>query len=46
NQGGSYGLGGGDYFASAMPDFGGNSSGYVVGGSSGGAGFDDKNMDD
>ncbi|GKC92257.1 hypothetical protein Tco_1157699, partial [Tanacetum coccineum] len=46
NQVGSYGLGGDDYFTSAMPDFGGNSSGYAVGGSSGGAGFDDEDMDD
>ncbi|GKC97908.1 hypothetical protein Tco_1168183 [Tanacetum coccineum] len=46
NQGGSYGLGGDDYFTSAMPDFGGNSSGYAVGGSSGGAGFDDEDMDE
>ncbi|GJZ16103.1 hypothetical protein Tco_0551780 [Tanacetum coccineum] len=45
-RGGSYGLGGDDYFTSAMPDFGGNSSGYAVGGSSGGAGFDDEDMDD
>ncbi|GKC09760.1 hypothetical protein Tco_1001370 [Tanacetum coccineum] len=46
NQGESYGLGGDDYFTSAMPDFGGNSSGYAVGGSSGGAGFDDEDMDE
>ncbi|GJU45132.1 hypothetical protein Tco_1202398 [Tanacetum coccineum] len=46
NQGGSYGLGGDDYFTSAMPDFGGNSSGYAVRGSSGGAGFDDEDMDE
>ncbi|GKA57582.1 retrovirus-related pol polyprotein from transposon TNT 1-94 [Tanacetum coccineum] len=41
NQRGSYGLGGDDYFTSAMPDFGGSSSGYAVGGSSRGAGFND-----
>ncbi|GJY52440.1 hypothetical protein Tco_0443287 [Tanacetum coccineum] len=41
NQGGSYGLGGDDYFTSAMLDFGGSSSGYAVGGSSRGAGFND-----
>ncbi|GKC39405.1 hypothetical protein Tco_1051789 [Tanacetum coccineum] len=46
NQGGSYGLRGDDYFTSAMPDFGGNSLGYAVGGSSGGAGFDDEDMDE
>ncbi|GJX81009.1 hypothetical protein Tco_0329158 [Tanacetum coccineum] len=45
NQGGSYGLGDDEYFTSVVPDFGGNSSGYVVGGSSGGAGFDDEDMD-
>ncbi|GKB29731.1 hypothetical protein Tco_0869132 [Tanacetum coccineum] len=45
-RGGSYGLGGDDYFTSAMPDFGGNSSGYAVGGSSGGAGFNDEDMDE
>ncbi|GJY23034.1 hypothetical protein Tco_0396692 [Tanacetum coccineum] len=44
---GSYGLGGDDYFTSAMPDFGGSSSGYAVGGSSRGAGFnDDDDMDE
>ncbi|GKC26641.1 hypothetical protein Tco_1033935 [Tanacetum coccineum] len=37
----SYGLGGDDYFTSAMPDFGGSSSRYAVGGSSRGAGFND-----
>ncbi|GJU20379.1 hypothetical protein Tco_1153721 [Tanacetum coccineum] len=41
NQGGYYGLGGDDYFTSAMPDFGGSSSGNAVGGSSRGVGFDD-----
>ncbi|GKB75406.1 hypothetical protein Tco_0942301 [Tanacetum coccineum] len=47
NQGGSYGLGGDDYFTSTMPDFGGSSSGYAVGGSSRGAGFnDDDDMDE
>ncbi|GJR69709.1 hypothetical protein Tco_0015774 [Tanacetum coccineum] len=47
NQGGSYGLGGDDYFTSAMPDFGGSSLGYAVGGSSRGAGFnDDDDMDE
>ncbi|GJY69116.1 hypothetical protein Tco_0472098 [Tanacetum coccineum] len=40
---GSYGLGGNDYFTSAMPDFGGSSSGYAVGSSSRGDGF---NYDD
>ncbi|GJW46630.1 hypothetical protein Tco_0078276 [Tanacetum coccineum] len=44
--GGRYGLGGDDYLTSAMPDFGGSSSGYAVGGSSGGAGFDDNDMDE
>ncbi|GJY64271.1 hypothetical protein Tco_0465731, partial [Tanacetum coccineum] len=47
NQGGSYGLGGDDYFTSVMPDFGGSSSGYAVRGSSSGAGFnDDDDMDE
>ncbi|GJS36356.1 hypothetical protein Tco_0534738 [Tanacetum coccineum] len=47
NQGGSYGLGGDDYFMSAMSDFRGSSSGYAVGGSSRGAGFnDDDDMDE
>nr|GEY06485.1 hypothetical protein [Tanacetum cinerariifolium] len=46
NQGGSYGLEGDDYFTSAMPDFGGNSLGYAVSGSSGGAGFDDEDMNE
>ncbi|GJU61002.1 hypothetical protein Tco_1238768 [Tanacetum coccineum] len=46
NQGRSYGLGDDEYFTSAVPDFGGNSSGYAVGGSSGGAGFDDEDMDE
>nr|GEW25285.1 hypothetical protein [Tanacetum cinerariifolium] len=41
NQGGSYELGGDDYFMSAMPDFIGSSSGYAVGGSFRGAGFND-----
>ncbi|GKG40582.1 hypothetical protein Tco_0467359 [Tanacetum coccineum] len=41
NQGRSYGLGGDDYFMSTMPDFGGSSSGYAVGGSSRGDGFND-----
>nr|GEX71415.1 hypothetical protein [Tanacetum cinerariifolium] len=34
NQGGSYGLGGDDYVTSSMPDLGGSSLGYAVGGSS------------
>ncbi|GJY28733.1 hypothetical protein Tco_0404500 [Tanacetum coccineum] len=38
---GSYGLGGDDYFMSAMPGFGGSSSGNAVEGSSRGAGFND-----
>ncbi|GJY93329.1 hypothetical protein Tco_0509111, partial [Tanacetum coccineum] len=38
---GSLGLGGDDYFTSTMPDFGGSSSGYAVGGSSRGDGFND-----
>ncbi|GJX33027.1 hypothetical protein Tco_0242882 [Tanacetum coccineum] len=38
--------GGDDYFTSAMPNFYGNSSGYAVGVSSGGAGFDDEDMDE
>ncbi|GJW84026.1 hypothetical protein Tco_0157171 [Tanacetum coccineum] len=46
NQGGSYGLGDDDYFTSAMPDFGGSSSGYAVGGSSREAGFNDDDMDE
>ncbi|GKE65933.1 hypothetical protein Tco_1520094, partial [Tanacetum coccineum] len=46
NQGGSYGFGGDYYFTNAMPDFGENSSGYAVGGSSRGAGFDDEDMDE
>nr|GFC87117.1 hypothetical protein [Tanacetum cinerariifolium] len=46
NQGGSYGLGGDDYFTSAMPDFGGSSSGYAVGSSSRGARFNDDDDDD
>ncbi|GKE64002.1 hypothetical protein Tco_1518163 [Tanacetum coccineum] len=48
NQGGSYGLGGDDYFASAMPDFGVSTLGNEVGGSSRGAGFndDDDDMDE
>ncbi|GJR01881.1 putative reverse transcriptase domain-containing protein [Tanacetum coccineum] len=45
NQGGSYGLGGDDYFASAMPDFGVSTSGNEVGGSSRGAGFNDDDDD-
>ncbi|GJV34566.1 hypothetical protein Tco_1394966 [Tanacetum coccineum] len=46
NQGGHYGLGGNDYFTSAMPDFGGSSLGNAFGGSSRGAGFnDDDDMD-
>nr|GEV59652.1 hypothetical protein [Tanacetum cinerariifolium] len=45
NQGESYGLGGDDYFTSAMPDFGGNSSRYAVGGSSRRVGFNDEDMD-
>ncbi|GKD33676.1 hypothetical protein Tco_1249185 [Tanacetum coccineum] len=43
---GSYGLGGDDYFTSAMPDFGGSSLGYAVGGLSRGAGFNDDDMDE
>ncbi|GKD54683.1 hypothetical protein Tco_1288070 [Tanacetum coccineum] len=46
NQGGSYGLGGDDYFTSVMPDFGGSSLGYAVGGSSRGDGFNDDDMDE
>ncbi|GJY61791.1 hypothetical protein Tco_0462448 [Tanacetum coccineum] len=46
NQGGSYGLGGDDYFTSVMPDFGGNSLRYAVGGSSEGDGFDDEDIDE
>ncbi|GJX09537.1 hypothetical protein Tco_0199396 [Tanacetum coccineum] len=44
----SYGLGGDDYFTSAMPNFRGSSSGNAVGGSSRGAGFndDDDDMDE
>ncbi|GJY17724.1 retrovirus-related pol polyprotein from transposon TNT 1-94 [Tanacetum coccineum] len=43
----SYGLGGDDYFTSAMPDFRGSSSEYAVGGSSRGDGFnDDDDMDE
>nr|GEY31002.1 hypothetical protein [Tanacetum cinerariifolium] len=45
-QGGSYELGGHDYYTNAMPDFGGNSSGYAVGGSSRGARFADEDMDE
>ncbi|GKD29034.1 retrovirus-related pol polyprotein from transposon TNT 1-94 [Tanacetum coccineum] len=41
NQGRSNGLGGNDYFTSAMPDFGGSSSVYAVGGSSIGDEFND-----
>ncbi|GKB49264.1 retrovirus-related pol polyprotein from transposon TNT 1-94 [Tanacetum coccineum] len=41
NSRGSYGLGGDDYFTSAMPNFRGSSSGYAVGGLSRGAGFND-----
>ncbi|GJS37987.1 hypothetical protein Tco_0536369 [Tanacetum coccineum] len=44
--GGSYGLGDDDYFTSAMPDFGGSSSRYAVGGSSREAGFNDDDMDE
>nr|GEV94157.1 hypothetical protein [Tanacetum cinerariifolium] len=44
NQEGCQGLGGDDYFTSAMPDFGGSSSGYAVGGSSKDAGFNDDDM--
>ncbi|GKC76104.1 hypothetical protein Tco_1126878 [Tanacetum coccineum] len=44
--GGSYGLGDDDYFTSAMPDFGGSSSGYAVGGSSREAGFNDDDRDE
>ncbi|GJS44824.1 hypothetical protein Tco_0594945 [Tanacetum coccineum] len=45
--GGSYGLGGDDYFTSVMPDFGGSILGNAVGGSSREAGFnDDDDMDD
>ncbi|GJU67331.1 retrovirus-related pol polyprotein from transposon TNT 1-94 [Tanacetum coccineum] len=46
NQVGHYRLGGDDYFASAMPDFGGSSSGNAVGGSSRGDGFNDDDMDE
>ncbi|GJX04856.1 hypothetical protein Tco_0190772 [Tanacetum coccineum] len=47
NQGGSYGLGGNDYFTSVMPDFRGSSLGYAVGGLSKGDGFnDDDDMDE
>nr|GEX17064.1 hypothetical protein [Tanacetum cinerariifolium] len=46
NQGGSYELGGDDYFTSAMPDFKGSSLGYAVGGSSKYAGFNDDDMDE
>ncbi|GKB12414.1 hypothetical protein Tco_0846337 [Tanacetum coccineum] len=46
NQGGSYGLGDDDYFTSAMPNFGGSSSGYAVGGSSREDGFNDDDMDE
>ncbi|GJW37360.1 hypothetical protein Tco_0060280 [Tanacetum coccineum] len=46
DQGGSYGLGDDDYFTSAMPDFGGSSSGYAVGGSSREPGFNDDDMDE
>ncbi|GKF40637.1 hypothetical protein Tco_0123979, partial [Tanacetum coccineum] len=46
NQGGRYGLGDDDYLTSAMLDFGGSSSGYAVGGSSGGARFDENDMDE
>ncbi|GKC18574.1 hypothetical protein Tco_1020724, partial [Tanacetum coccineum] len=45
NQGGHYGLGGDDYFTSAMPDFRGSSSGNAVGGSSRGARFNDDDDD-
>ncbi|GKE67982.1 hypothetical protein Tco_1522143 [Tanacetum coccineum] len=47
NQRVSYELGDDDYFTSAMPDFGGSSSGYAVGSSFRGAGFnDDDDMDE
>ncbi|GJX62101.1 hypothetical protein Tco_0295001 [Tanacetum coccineum] len=47
NQGGSYGLGGDDYFTSAMPDFGVSTTGNEVGSSSRGDGFnDDDDMDE
>nr|GEX64645.1 hypothetical protein [Tanacetum cinerariifolium] len=46
NQGESYGLGGDDYVTSAMPDFGGRSSGYAVGGLSREAGFNDDSIMD
>ncbi|GJY00419.1 hypothetical protein Tco_0357437 [Tanacetum coccineum] len=47
NHGGSYRLGGDDYFTSAMPDFRGSSLGYAVEGSSRGTGFnDDDDMDE
>ncbi|GJY35042.1 hypothetical protein Tco_0420420 [Tanacetum coccineum] len=43
----SYGLGGDDYFTSAMPDFGGSSSGHEVRSSSRGDGFnEDGDMDE
>ncbi|GKB24868.1 hypothetical protein Tco_0864269 [Tanacetum coccineum] len=47
NKGGSYGLGGDDYFTSAMLDFGGSSTGNEVGSSFRGVGFkDDDDMDE
>ncbi|GKA96404.1 retrovirus-related pol polyprotein from transposon TNT 1-94 [Tanacetum coccineum] len=46
HRGGSYGLGGGDYFTSAMLDFRGSSSGYAVGGSFRVDGFNDDDMDE
>nr|GEW41061.1 hypothetical protein [Tanacetum cinerariifolium] len=46
NQGGSYGLGGDNYFTSAMPDFRGSSSGYAFGGLSKDARFNDDDMDE
>nr|GFB47033.1 hypothetical protein [Tanacetum cinerariifolium] len=46
NQGGTYELGGDDYFTNAMLDFGGSSLGYTVGASSKDAGFNDDDMDE
>nr|GEV24441.1 hypothetical protein [Tanacetum cinerariifolium] len=46
NQGQTYGLGGDDYVTSVISDFGGNSLGYAVGGSSREAGFNDDDMDE
>ncbi|GJQ90873.1 hypothetical protein Tco_0002012 [Tanacetum coccineum] len=46
NQGGSFGLGGDDYFAIAMPNFGVSTSGNEFRGSSRGVGFNDDDDDD